>query len=67
MSLDYICNQYGVPAKKGGRVLFRDKKYGTIVGTSGPHLKVKFDGESKPVVLHPTWELEYLTEAREAQ
>ena len=60
--MEYIRNHYGVPAKRGGRVVYtggRDPIHGTIVGTSGPHLKIRTD-DGKTGCYHPTWEIEYL-------
>jgi hypothetical protein len=65
-SLDYIRRYYRVPAKVGGRVRYSgdgEPKEGTIRGTSGPHLRIKLDGERHIHVFHPTWKLEYLGEA----
>lgn len=67
MSLEYIRNYYKVPAKRGGRIRFDyyveqgKQGDGTIIGTSGPHLQVRFDdGHEAP--LHPTWKVIYLEE-----
>lgn len=57
--LEYIKTTYHVPAKRGGKVKFQGKP-GIITGTRGPHVLVKFDGESKAKPCHPTWEMEYL-------
>ncbi len=57
----YIRSYYGVPAKKGQRVYYRHaNKYGTIVGTSNAHLRIRLDGEKHIGTYHPTWELDYL-------
>lgn len=62
MSLKYIRAQYGVPAIRGARVRFiYENRVGTIVGSDNAHLRVRFDGDKKPSILHPTWELEYLS------
>lgn len=73
MSLDYIRRAYKVPAKRGGRVRI-DGHLGTIIGSSGPHLMVRFDEAwIKPAVsarrvrvsaCHPTWMVEYLPGAK---
>ena len=72
MSMDYIRNAYGVPARRGARLLFiggnpdpeSDDKVktqsGTIVGSRGQYLRVRMDGESRIRTLHPTWRIEYL-------
>ncbi len=61
MSFEYIRNSYNVPAKKGGRVLYKYKnKLGTIVSARGSYLRIILDGETLPYSYHPTWEIEYL-------
>lgn len=63
MSLSYVRKAYGVPAKKGGRVRYTGEgrdEFGTIIGASGPHLKVRLDGVRHGMPFHPTWEIEYL-------
>ncbi len=57
--IGWIAKHYGVPAVEGGRVLFEGKP-GTIVGSSGPHLMVRLDGERKASPYHPTWHIEYV-------
>jgi hypothetical protein len=61
--LEYIRQNYKVPAKKGGRVVMypgkKSEKSGTITGASNGYLKVKFDGEKKVCLLHPQWQLTY--------
>lgn len=59
MSIQYIRTQYQVPAKRGGRILFRGKT-GRITGSRGAHLLVRLDGDTRTSALHPTWEVEYL-------
>jgi hypothetical protein len=59
--MEYIRNYYGVPARRGVRIVF-DGKEAVIVGASGPHLKVKIDGEKRAVPIHPTWKVEYLSD-----
>lgn len=67
MSLEFIRHNYHVPAKRGVRVRlglgfgpdFAGRE-GTI--TYADHrLRVRLDGDKRPIILHPTWELEYLT------
>jgi len=64
MSLEYINKTYSVQAKEGGRIKYtypKPAKVGTIKrGLDGQYLEVLFDGEKRPVRLHPTWEIEYL-------
>lgn len=68
MSMQWIRDHYGVPAKQGGRVEYtpcegsKDEagKFGTITGTSGPHLLIRLDGQKNALPYHPTWQLRYL-------
>ena len=66
MSADFVRKTYGVPAKRGGRVRFnyRETHEGTIVSFPGPYIGVRFDEDpGRTVKLHPTWNVEYLSEA----
>ena len=63
MSLIYIRNHYGVPAKRGVAIEFTGSSApvrGVIVGTSGAYLRVRLDGERRARTFHPTWEMKYL-------
>lgn len=63
MSLQYIRDTYGVPAKCGGRVAFTGdgtRQEGTIVSARGQYLRVRMDVDGFVSVLHPTWKLEFL-------
>ncbi|WP_109523649.1 MULTISPECIES: hypothetical protein [Nocardia] len=63
MSFKWICETYNVPAEKNGRVRFTGRGYpqlGTIVSAPDASLRVLFDGQSRPVHVHPTYRLEYL-------
>ena len=54
---------YGVPAKRGGRVVYTGngkRELGTIRSARNCRLMVKLDDYRRPVLLHPTWALEYL-------
>ncbi len=55
----YIRSYYKVPATRGGRVRTSKNELGTITGTSGPHVKVRLDGEKHAHPYHPT-DLTYL-------
>lgn len=59
--MDYIKRTYDVPADIGRRVVVNGKS-GVIVGSSGPHLGVVFDGDKATRIspCHPTWRVEYL-------
>ena len=52
MSLEYIRNYYRVPAKKGKIVSYKGK-LGMITGASGPHVKVRLEGEKNALPYHP--------------
>lgn len=63
--MDYIRRTFGVPAKRGGRIRFSgnigpEPLTGTIVGSQNGRLRVRFDGEYRTRLLHPTWEIIYL-------
>lgn len=71
MGMQWIRDQYGVPAKRGARVEYTPcegskdaaARLGTVTGTSGPHLLIRLDGEKVSRPYHPTWQLRFLTEA----
>lgn len=66
MSIAWIRKQYGVPAKRGGRVEYTggdEPVLGTICGASGSYLTIRLDGAKHPLPFHPTWELRYLESA----
>ena len=58
MTLQYVRDYYGVPAKRGGRVRFEGQHEATILSATH-HLHVRFDDGCEGW-LHPTWEVEYL-------
>lgn len=64
MSMEYIRETYGVPAKKGGRVKYTNGSgvatEGVITGTHGAYIKVKMDGDKLSECYHPTYNIEYL-------
>jgi hypothetical protein len=63
MSMQYIRKHYGVPAKRGGRIVFNYKGipvFGTITGSVNASLRIKLDGDKRSGIYHPTWELKYL-------
>lgn len=62
MSMAYIREHYGVPAKRGMRVVV-DGKSGTITSASGHRLRVRFDSTGQVVPVHPTWNVHYPPEA----
>ena len=63
MSMEYIRENYGVPAKRGGRVEYSggaEPRRGTIRSADGHYLKIQMDGERRTRTFHPTWELRYV-------
>ena len=67
MNMAYIRDYYGVPAKRGARIRWTWHRKGeprndegTIAGSCGQYLRVRFDGSTQVLSLHPTWEIEYL-------
>lgn len=69
MIMQYIRDTYGVPAKRGGRLIYTDcdgvKFYCTIKSaTNSGHLKVLVDdrvvGYRGRMKLHQTWNVEYI-------
>jgi hypothetical protein len=71
----YIREHYKVPAKRGARVRYfgqSTSREGTIVGSDGQYLIVRFDDidrtKNHPTTmtwrLHPTWCLEYVSTER---
>ena len=66
MSMDYIRRTYGVPAKRGARVRFSGAPKsmdGSIVGSRGQYLRIRWHGDGQVHTHHPTWMLEYLDSA----
>jgi hypothetical protein len=60
MSMAYIRRTWGVPAKRGMRIVYCGKT-GVITGASGPHLRIRLDHWKRSRLFHPTWEIEYPT------
>lgn len=61
MSLKYIRESYGVPAKRGTKVN-ANGEIGVITGARGAHLRERIEGINRIRFYHPTWEMQYLTE-----
>lgn len=62
MSLERIRSLYGVPAKRGARVVyFGDGKLarGVVTGSAHMYIRVRLDGERRSGRYHPTWMLDY--------
>lgn len=53
-----IRRRYGVPAKRGLRVVVNGKP-GVITATHNQYLRVRFDGQRHSVNCHPTWRFDY--------
>ncbi|WKN20867.1 hypothetical protein [Azotobacter vinelandii] len=63
MSMAWVRKTYGVPAKRGMRVLYTGdgrREYGTIRSAKGGHLSIQLDGVGHTMPFHPTWRLEYM-------
>jgi hypothetical protein len=63
--MEYIRRVYGVPAKRGGRIVYGDVSEevgGTITGARGSHIRIKLDGSKFSHNFHPTWHIKYLPE-----
>lgn len=65
MSMQYIRETYGVPAKRGCRVKFTGNphkcpQFGIITGACGQYIKVRMDGDPHSGTYHPDWRMEYL-------
>lgn len=54
----YIREMYGVPAREGSRVTFIGAP-ATVVGTEGHYLVIHPDDDREPIIVHPTWRIEY--------
>lgn len=59
MSLKYIRKRYGVPAKRGGKILYMGKP-GKIVSAKGAYLRIKMDNYKLVETYHPTYRITYL-------
>jgi hypothetical protein len=58
--MEYIRKCYGVPAKRGGHVIYSGSRYGVIVGSKGKYLRIRLDGETRIKSYHPTYLLTYI-------
>jgi hypothetical protein len=56
--MEYIREQYNVPAKQGMEVVAQGRD-GMIVGARGGYLRINIEGEKNVLSFHPTWEMEY--------
>lgn len=63
MTMKYIRDYYGVPAKRGMRVAYTDslrRVVGTITGSRNGYLRIRIDGNKRVEFYHPTFGIEYL-------
>lgn len=62
--MEYIRNNYSVPAKVGGRVEYTGDpgvtRQGIITGERNGLLRIRLDGNRRSLSFHPTWKLRYL-------
>lgn len=62
MSMEWVRKTYGVPAKRGMRVVYTGggaPVSGTIRSARTGRLKIQMDGAKSAKSYHPTWELSY--------
>ena len=65
MSMSHIRNFFSVPAKRGAMVRYTSARcgaLGTIVGSRGCYLRVRWDVSGMVQTMHPTRHLEYLNQ-----
>lgn len=63
MTMKYVRDRYGVPVRRGGRVIYTGEKhplFGTIRSASGGRVNIELDHIRGAMPFHPTWELQYL-------
>ena len=63
MTMEYVRKAYGVPARRGGRVVVSwrgQKRNATIKSEKNGRLVIKIDGEKAKAIFHPTWGIEYV-------
>ena len=60
MSAEYVRNFYHVDYKRGDRLVLRwdDNRHGTLISFPGSNLGIRFDGEKRTSICHPTWCIE---------
>jgi len=58
MTMAWIRQHYGVPAKRG-MVVKVDGKEGRITAAKHGYIMVRFDNRGFSVPCHPTWRVEY--------
>lgn len=57
-SFDYVRRYYGVPAKRGMRVVANGKP-GVITSGAGERIRIRLDGDKGSAHWHPTWHIDY--------
>lgn len=62
--LEYIRKAYGVDARRGRRIRYGpNQEQGAIItGARNGRLRVRFDGCTRAIDLHPTWQVTYPAE-----
>lgn len=71
MSMQYIRDTYGVPARRGMRIEYQPDKeghaawQGVITSAENGYLRIRRDGDKNtyPAQFHPEWGMTYLTDA----
>jgi len=59
-SLAWVRRNYNVPAFKDVQITFQGKP-AVILGGRRQYVRLRVEGEKRPVVTHPTWAITYLT------
>ena len=66
MSMQWIRDNYAVPAKRGMAVTYSPcegssdrARRGVITGARGNHLRIRLDGDKRSSIYHPTWQIQY--------
>lgn len=70
MSLAYVRRRYGVPAYRGAQILYtggETPRRGTVISSADHWLRVRWDDDAQRAILHPTWEIQYLSEKGEKE
>ena len=61
MSAWYVRATYGVPYKRGDRLVLEagtdNERHGVLVSFPGAYLGIRFDGDRHTSRCHPTWEI----------
>ncbi|TCW35325.1 hypothetical protein EDC32_10837 [Laceyella sacchari] len=58
-SLSYVKSFYGLDFIKRGMKVRTPKGTGTVTAAYKTYIRVRLDGEKRPDVFHPTWEMVY--------